>query len=703
MRLGFKPKKGCKFYLNLFFITLILFITYSLTKHYIDQEQFIYSWDYSGYQKNTNILIDEFKKSFFSGTLDLLASLFSDYSKIYCIPILPIYLAFGSSRFAFILSLTLVYLVSFSLVMGLVFSRLVHSNRWVAFWLATFITLLTPAAWISLLRGYPDTGGASLYMLGILLYWRDTSLKRKNQALQISALMSFLVLFRRHFAYAFRSFIIAILLQNLITFFLGKINEKLEYKSSLVSVVKRVALIVILFLMFSIHLLVKIFYFNYRELYASYEESILRNIEYYGSSFGWLFIVLAVVGYFISLSRKDFNRERSGFITLLGAITALQWLLSSKQLGLHYINHFLPFVILGTSSLAWSTKHIFSRTKIKGHTLKILLTPFIFLLLINFTISQGNLNWNTQYSRFLFARVEAPLLRSDLPEVTRFINYLRDNSEPQESTYIAASSYEVLNKSILEEAEKHLYKNKKLNIIRTSDIDSRDFYPLNGLLEAHYVAITSPIQYHINPKEQKVITVINEIFDRQDLISRDFKKIPEQFILDRGVTVSLYKRVKPTSMETALNTLNFMKERIKGTLGRETFWLNLSPGNSTVIERDALFKTVHISPLFVKTNNPVSLLFFGKIQSKAKIEGTINIMSDCSKTEAIKFELFTLDSKKVFLDKKTITYIPKNKENFSIVLNGKSSNFIALSLKSQNKSNNLNTCKIALNHIVVSH
>lgn len=701
MRLG--SKSNHQFYINAFFITLILFIVYILTKNYIDQEQFIYSWDYSGYQKNTNILIEEFRKSFANGILDLLASLFSDYSKIYCIPILPIYLAFGSTRFAFILSFTLVYLVSFSLVMGLVFSKLVHSNRWVAFWLATFITLLTPAAWISLLRGYPDTGGASLYMFGILLYWQDTSLKQKNQALQISGLMSFLVLFRRHFAYAFRSFIIAISLQNLILFLFSKIDKNFKYKFNPGFIAKRIFLILLLFMVFSIHLLVKVFYFNYRELYSSYEETTLRNIEYYISSFGWLFIVLAVIGYLINFSNKNINRGRLGFIALLGAITSLQWIFSSKQLGLHYINHFLPFVILGISSLVWSTKYIFSRLQIKGHVLKIFLASFVLLLVANFSISQGNLHLNTAYAKFLFARVEAPLSRSDLPELTRFINYLRDNSKPEGSTYVAASSYEVLNKSILEEAEKHLYKNKKINIIRTSDIDSRDFYPLNGLLEAHYVVITNPIQYHINPTEQKVITVISDVFDRQDLISNDFKKSPEQFILDQGVTVSLYQRVKPTSIETALNTLDFMKDRIKGSLGRETFWLNLSPGNSTVIERDALFKTVHISPLFVKVNNPVSLLFFGEIQPKVKIEGTINIMSDCSQTKSIEIELSTLNSNKAILDRKSINYIPKNKENFSIYLNGQGSKFIALSLKSQSKANNLSICKVALNHIVVSN
>jgi hypothetical protein len=703
MRLGLNPEKNYKLYLNLFFITLILFITYTLTKRYIDQEQFIYSWDYSGYQKNTNILIEEFRKSFTSGILDLLASLFSDYSKIYCIPILPIYLAFGSTRFAFILSFTLVYLVSFSITMGLVFSKIVYGNRWVAFWLATFITLLTPAAWISLLRGYPDTGGASLYMLGILLYWRDPSLQQKNQALKISGLMSFLVLFRRHFAYAFRSFIIAVSLQNFILFLFSKIDKKFEYKPKPIFIAKKIALILVLFLVFSIHLLVKVFYFNYRELYASYEESTLRNIEYYGSSFGWLFIALTVMGYLISSSNQNIHRERLGFVALLGAVTALQWIFSSKQLGLHYINHFLPFFILGISSLVWSTKHIFSKTPIKGHTPKILLVPFIFLLIVNFSIGQGSVIAGMGYSRILFARAEAPLVRSDLPELTRLINYLRDNSKSEESTYVAASSYEILNKSILEEAEKNLYTNKKLNILRTSDIDSRDFYPLNGLLEAHYVAITSPIQYHINPADQSVITVINEIFNRQDLIANDFKKIPDQFILDRGVTVSLYQRVKPTSIETALNTLDFMKESIKGTLGRETFWLNLSPGNNTVIERDALFKTVHISPLFVKTNNPVSLLFFGEIQPRVKIEGTINIMSDCSKTKPIEIEFSLLNSRKFTLDKKVVTYTPKNKVSFSTTLNGKSSKFIALNLKSQNKANDLNICKVALNHVVVSN
>lgn len=703
MRLEYRSKYAVNIFINSFLITLLIAIVCIVVKTYIDQENFIYSWDYIGYQKNTDILIEEFRKSFLDGFLDFLASIFSDYAKLFCIPILPIYIALGASRFSFILSITLMYLVSFSLVMGTVFSKLVsENNRWIAFWLAVFVTILTPSAWVSLLRGYPDMGGASIFMLGILLYWRDPNLKSKSQSLQISYLMSILVVFRRHFAYAFRSFIIAVLIQNLTLFFLGRLNKKPKIKPNLQFILKRIALILIVFLGLSVHLLIKIFYFNYRELYASYEESILRNIEYYSSSFGWLFIALAVVGYSVSLFQKEVDKKKIGFIVLLGIVSSLQWIFSSKQLGVHYVNHFLPFIVLGLSLCIWSLTQSLNLLGIKLKRY-IFIPVLVVLLIINIFIGLGNLNWSSQYSQLLFSRPEAPLTRSDHSELSRFVDYLRDNTTSDEPIYVAASSYEVLNKSILEELEKHFYKNKTLNIIRTSDIDSRDFYPINGLLDASYVVVTNPIQYHINPKEQKVITVVGEIFRDNLLIANDFEKVNEKFLFDKGVTAYIYKRINNTSTDTILSTLRFMENKINRKLERETYWLTLSSGQTTVIERDSLFKVIHISPLLVKNRLSASLLYFGKILKTTQVSGTINIMSDCSGMNSISFHATTLKSDRTTIEEKIFTYIPKNQMPFSFVLNGEDASFIELDLKSQANSNPSSTCMIALNHVVVSN
>jgi hypothetical protein len=698
-----KQRDTSKYYANIFLTTTLILIIYIITRKYIDQENFIYSWDYIGYQKSTDILIDEFKKFFLSGILEFFNELFADYSKLFCIPILPFYLAFGKSRFSFILSLALVYITSFSLIMGVVFSSVVKNNRWGAFWLAAFITLITPSAWISVLRGYPDIGGATIFMLGILLYWKDSSLKQKNLPLKIAILMSILVIFRRHFAYAFRSLIITIFLQNIIKLGLKKITrinkEKIDTSS-----IKRLSLVLILFLAFSIHLPIKTFYFNYRELYSSYEESIATNVRYYGLSFGPIFIFLAAAGFTIGLTYTKFDKNKLGFLGLLGLISVLQWLVSSKQLGVHYASHFLPFIILGISTLIWSTDKILMRlgNRFKAYSVAITIALQAFLLLLNFNIGIANTSLNIKSLQPLFARQEAPLIRSDYSELVRFIKYIKDNLNTEDSIYVAASSYGILNKSILEEGEKSLYKEQKLNIIRTSDIDSRDFYPLNGLLNAHYVVVTDPIQYHINPNQQKVITIIGNLFKDKQLIAADFEKVSEQFLFQDGVTGYLYKRIKPTSTETILSTLHFMEQRINRKLGRETYWLTLESGQETVIERDALFKTIHISPLSVKSTSPVSLLYFGELYPITKVNGKINIMSRCSQTSPILLHSKTLNTERKTIEEKTITYIPKNQTPFEFSLDGQNAKFLELTLEFQNSKIPSNTCMIALNHVVVS-
>lgn len=703
-RAASKSEMISRIYINILLFTLLALIIYTTTKRYIDREIFIYSWDYINYQKSTDALIEEFKKSLLNGILEFINSLFSDYSKIFCIPVLPFYLAFGTSRFSFILSLSIVYITSFSLVMGVVFSNLITKNRLIAFWLATFITLVTPATWIGVLRGYPDIGGATIFMTGILLYWKDISLKRKNHPLKIAALMSFLVLYRRHFAYAFRSFIITITLQSLTGIGLSIQRNSIKFKLDVITI-KRIFLLLFLFLLFSIHLIIKTFYFNYRELYSSYEETVSRNIEYYGSSFGFLFIFLSVIGFILGLSDKTLDRRKLRFIGLLGLITVVQWAFFSRQIGVHYASHFLPFVVVGISTLVWSTGKTlkFLGSKSKYILLTIAISLGALLLLLNFNIGIANTNLNVQSLQQLFARREAPLTRSDYPEIVRFINYLKDNSSSEDSIYVAASSYEILNKSIVEEGEKSLYRQQKLNIIRTSDIDSRDFYPLNGLLSANYVVVTDPTQYHINPVRQKVITIIGEIFKQKQLIANDFKEVHEQFIFQGRVRTYLYKRIRPTSVGTILSTLHFMEQKLSRKLGRETYWLNLNSGQSTIIERDALFKTTHISPILVNRKNSGSLLYFGEIYKKTRVSGKINVMSNCLETNPIMLRSITLGLKRNTIDEEKITYIPTHQSSFEFILNGQSAKFLELELAPQNNSISSNNCRIALNHIVVSN
>jgi hypothetical protein len=702
-KLESKQRNTLQYYVNIFLITIVISTIYVITKRYIDQEHFIYSWDYIGYQKSTDILISEFRKSFSNGLLDFINALFADYSKLFCLPILPFYLAFGESRFSFILSLGLVYITSFSLIMGVIFSKVVKDNRWGAFWLAAFITLFTPAVWISVLRGYPDIGGATLFMLGILLFWKDSSLQQKHLPLKIAASMSILVIFRRHFAYAFRSFTITIFLQDLVSIAI-KITKKNNKEKIDINRIKRLLLVLILFLAFSIHLPIKTLYFNYRDLYSSYEESITTNIGYYGSSFGQIFILLAATGFIIGLVNTRFDKKKLGFLGLLGLVSIIQWLVSSKQLGVHYTSHFLPFITLGISTLIWSTDKILIRldNRFKSYFVAIAITVQIFLLLLNFNIGIANTNLNIKSLQLLFTRPEAPLVRSDYPELARFIKYLKDNLNDEDSIYVAASSYGILNKSIVEEGEKILHKEQKLNIIRTSDIDSRDFYPLNGLLNAHYVVVTDPMQYHINPEQQKLITVIGDLFREKQLIANDFDKVPEPFSFQGNVTAYLYKRIKPTSTETILSTLQFMEKHINHNLGRETYWLTLSSGQGTTIERDALFKTMHISPLSVKSQSPASLLYFGELYPMTQVNGKINIMSKCSQTNPILLRSTTLNSERKAIEEKIISYIPKNKVSFEFSLNGKNAKFLKLELEFKSKENSSDACMISLNHVVVS-
>jgi hypothetical protein len=94
-----------------------------------------------------------------------------------CLLLAPFIFFFGDSRIVYIVSNALVYIVPFSLVMGVLATKIIPVHSHIVFWSTTFLTLLIPPTWISTLRGYPDIGAAVLIGLAILFYLKDITLK----------------------------------------------------------------------------------------------------------------------------------------------------------------------------------------------------------------------------------------------------------------------------------------------------------------------------------------------------------------------------------------------------------------------------------------------------------------------------------------------------------------------------------------------
>jgi hypothetical protein len=678
----------------LFFLLAIAVVT--ITSLYVSKEQYYYFWDYSTYFQKTNDLVIQLKTSPLEAVLAFILSLFDDYTQLPLIPVLPFRLLLGPSRLGFILSLALAHIVPFCLAMGAIANQIVPTKPRTVFWLTAFTTLLMPPVWIPIFRGFPDIGGATLLMLATLFYWRDVNLEHRRQIKHIAIFLALSVLFRRHFIYEVRVFIIAILTYIFLDSIPGLRNDFRETWPRLRHLFWRVGHIVFWFAIFTFIVLIKALFINYRVLYASFEMSSGANFLYYGQSYGWLLWGLALLGLTWGCFERSLFQPKLRFIALFGALSVLQWLFFAKQVSVQYTTHFLPFVILGIVLLVqiiWLKRKMF---------LQIILLGFqSFLLTFNIAVGLDFIGKIKSPFQVLLARREPPLFREDYKAVAELVDYLRRLSTPDKQFYIASSSY-TLNYSVIAVAEQQHFGKPIVSIARTTNIDSRDFYPLNSLLKSHYVVVANPFQHHVAPQEQKLVKGVVEMFNQRLAIAQDFAPLPQKFQLERGVTVQVYKRIRPTALKTILATLALMRSQVSRVLGQEPYWLDIKSEQPSDIIKDPLLGIVQVLRLQITNQTPASLLYFGKIPDKVKVTGLLSISKCPASTSPISLNLSTLDRNGEILSQQKKIYSNSQLAPFEIMILGQNAAFLKFNLRVNSNNETLTSCRAELNLLKVS-
>lgn len=305
------------------------------------------------------------------------------------------------------------------------------------------------------------------------------------------------------------------------------------------------------------------------------------------------------------------------------------------------------------------------------------------------------------FTTALLPKKELPLFREDFDEVKSLVKYLRLNSNSGKKIYIASSSY-TLNYSVFAVAEQQLFEKSILPISRNSNVDSRDFYPLVGLLQAHYVVVALPYQFHVDPREQSVVKVVVDAFTQSWAIAQDFTLLPQTFTLKHGVTVQIYERVRPTSFPTILETLAKMRSQVSRIPGQEPFWLDLKSEQPTAIIQDPLLKMVQILRLQISNQEPASLLYFGKIPENVKVSGLYSISKCDNVSDPISLKIATLDKVGNVITQNIKTY-PKSQLNpFELQISGQNASFMKLEINVDSKTNASVTCRAELNLLKVS-
>jgi len=692
------------------FLTIVLIII-AITSIYISNEHTIYWWDFVGYQNAANNLTRLFRESLLRAIDDILGSLSQQKNYLITLPLIPFLYIFGNQRIVYILSINLLYLLPFSLLVGAIGIKLIPVySRWV-FWSTVVIALLIPMTWSPSLRGYPDIGATLFILLGTLMYLQNIRLNPWWKIPLMGLCLGISIVLRRHFAYSAMAFLAAASCQAMINFLITFKSGKNSGKRLLESAIK-ISLIVLTCL-----LTISIFAWgfiqnslteNYRILYAAWSLSMPDIFWRYGYFYGLVTLLLVAIGFFVGVLRKFLIPSTTIFLLLFGIFSLVEWLILLRYGNIHYSLHFTPIVVLGLASFIWITIHTFRRK-----TRLIIFSIAGIYLIINLIFGLTPLGKFNNPLRPLFARNFSPLIRSDYDQVLRLADYLNKLAPNQELVYVAASSNQ-FNANIIRNANRIINPENWSNLraISKPHIDTRDTYPLPELLEAQYVVIAHPFQkvlltdeQVLKPGQQDLVKFVYNAFTQNLPITQDFQKLPEEFILDGGVTVSFYQRIRPTSITTAVQTLSAMQKQVPQRPGRQLDWmsLNQSPyityNYSAVTQVSDYGYNLKTDPADVTKQTSKYFLYLGQFSSPVKITGKLDFLNQECNGLSLRFSI--LDEQGNLLDTTANNYFPGVASDFIFSLVGKNPVYLLLANLSIDSDQLTDKCGWVINHLVV--
>ena len=720
---GVSFKLPRKFLIDGFFLFLVVLVTVAVTSIYVSTEHTFYWWDYAGYNTATVNTANLFRDSPDRAWRGVIESLSKEKNLLISLPLVPFILLFGESRLSYILSISLIYVLPFRLLLGAISAKLipVYSRR--VFWSTVLLSLLIPMSWIPTLRGYLDTGGCVFVALAILVYLQDVKLTSWSKIPLIGFLLAAAILLRRHFAYSAIAFFGAATLQAFIEFIvliypretaLSSAKDKdvaasFPYRCLFESAVK-LGLIAVTSL--TILMLVagdftrSALTVDYRNLYVAWSLPVNDILTRYADFYGLGTWLLVLIGFSAGILTRMLVPAAAIFVSLFGVLSLIEWLLVLRYGYLHYTIHITPIALLGISTFFWTTW-----LTLKGKVRYFMLGAAGLYLVLNAAV--GLIPLKIDLSRLFMANFP-PLVRSDYDEVVKLVEFLRKLAPNEEPIYIVGASNN-FNANILRQANRKLNPPEgwwKLNTMGRPQIDSRDTYPLPELLQSQYAVVAVPFQQVLptdeqvlRSHEQDVVKVVYDAFTQNWEIARDFQLLPEQFKLENGVTVSVYRRRRPTDTATAVRTLDAMQRQIVDRPGTQLDWISLhqsiytSANYSVSQESDNLYNIV-THPIKNSKKLDTSFLYLGSISDKAKVTGKLNLPNKQCPGIALRLTLWDKQGKLV--DSAEMAYSQKSAIGLNLLVEGKNPIYLLLEVLSSSKQDLTNQCQLEINNLAVS-
>ena len=517
---------------------------------FVSKEQYIYFWDLAEYWHDTSLMVYMLQRAPLGAVSKLVYSIrHYDYNYLPTIPLAVPMLIFGETRLVYILSIVNIYAIpaAFALTVatkGIAKSAgLLHSES-LCFVVPVVILTLAPF-WVPTLRGYPDVGGL-LFVSGILfLYFRKRPHTLEvSESIVCGGLLALVVLFRRWYGFWSVSFIMLLPLDAAFELWKGgRFDFEACWKSYRATILIALSFGAVL-IGIAWPLVVHMITTPYRDIYSAYRgsagllESLRDTVRFYLGPFVCLAFAVSII--VVATSQ---NVRRICLFLIAQLILIVIFFERMQGFAWQHLYLLMPGIIIVLSAALVMTANMSSWLAVPMYSV-VSIMAFVPV----FSEGTGPLN---HFSQDISSIGRCPpLIRHDLREMRRLLSVLENyDSRTGGAVYVLASS-QIINSALLWEANLSLNTTYRVTgrILRTAEVDRRDGFP-SGLLNAEYVLVAVPIQYHLRPKDQQMVELPAEAVLMRRNIGNAFERLPESFALDDDVKVYLFRKVRPITKE----------------------------------------------------------------------------------------------------------------------------------------------------------
>lgn len=498
---------------------LVIFICLNLaTALYVFTSNTVYIWDNAGYWAIARNLAAEQVTGYKQIIAVLESTLTEDYNYLLAYPISLIMRLFGSSRTVFLFALSNLY--TFPALWG--FTALANTKRWSGLVVASLFPMLGYTG----LVGMVDVACCGM---GIWAYNIFTSDKpAASRGIMTGFLLVLAFLSRRYFLFFAASFVVAV--------FIAKVLFDRKKWWDLLALVGSLAVCGIAFsLRF---LLDKVLEPDYGDLYSAYALGLITDFFSLCRYFGLVLLILFLIAALVDLARKeDRFKITLGLIQIVVCFTAFVQVQSHGQQ--HLLMYLPPIAFVAVNALARAPQYM-------SAFLAISTAVYCFFPKIQ-PASIRDIETPDLFPSFHFYGPK----RSDMAELLRLADYLDSLSTLEQKTAVVLSSSFTFNTESVASlrASMDLPEPEVKTIIQYhGTVDKRDAFNWNTAL-ADYVVVGDPVQTHLGEENQRVLTILAKHILAGTGPGKAYTKLAPTFQLANGVTVRVYRRLRPWYLE----------------------------------------------------------------------------------------------------------------------------------------------------------